>query len=231
MTTDQLEAQLRSEFHRLDQRMMEEGNLHLPSYVASRPAHSHRWVRVVAVASVAAAVVLLIPILKPSDKPRTTRVADAQLILPGETPYEAAERIDRACMIEGGFTPIDGGSSSVEGVRPFAIAGYIPSQEMADRKLICAKRIEELGIFPTPPQPTADQWTVFYPHAVALVDCLSAKGFDLGTITSLEEYVSSGGDTLVSPKLADLESADKTDPKYLECVQKEILLYTSILRT
>ena len=40
MTTDQLEAQLRSEFHRLDQRMMEEGNLHLPSYVASRPAHS-----------------------------------------------------------------------------------------------------------------------------------------------------------------------------------------------
>ncbi len=210
--------------------MVDEGNLDLPSYVASAPPPSHRWVRVAAVASVAAAVVLLIPILKPSDKSAPVRAVDAPVVLPGETSYEAAERIDRACMIEGGFTPIDEGSSSVEGVRPFAIAGYIPSQEMADRKLICAKRIEELGIFPTPPQPTADQWTVFYPHAVALVDCLSAKGFDMGTITSLEEYVSSGGDTLVSPKLADLESADTTDPKYLECVQKEIIPYTSILR-
>ncbi len=31
MTTDQLEDHLRGEFHRLDQRMMEEGNLALPS--------------------------------------------------------------------------------------------------------------------------------------------------------------------------------------------------------
>ena len=230
MTTDQLEDHLRGEFHRLDQRMMEEGNLALPSYLASTPPR-RQWVRLVAVASVAAAVVLLILILKPSDRVPTARVADAPPILPGETPYEVAERIDRACMIEGGFSPIDGGSSSVGGGRPFAIAGYIPSQEMADRKLICAKRIEELGIFPTPSQPTAEQWTAFYPHVVALVDCLSAKGFDMGTIISVDEYVSSGGVMLVSPKLAELDSADTTDPKYSECVQKEILPYTSILRT
>jgi hypothetical protein len=66
---------------------------------------------------------------------------------------------------------------------------------------------------------------------LALVECLSAKGFDMETIISLDEYVSSGGETFVSPKLAELESADTTDPKYSECVQKEILPYTSILQT
>lgn len=48
---------------------------------------------------------------------------------------------------------------------------------------------------------------------VALVDCLSANGFDMGTIMPLDEYVSSGGVTLVSPKLAELEFAEATDPK------------------
>jgi hypothetical protein len=297
MTTDQLEENLRSEFHRLDTRMAEARNLALPSYVAAPSARPHRWVRVAAVASVAAAVVLLIPILKPSDKIPTTRVADVsvilpgetrrqavdrimpecmlqggftptdggwvgspleaagyqpsadmaarmsmcakriedlgiaepQIVLPGETPREAEERVTRACMVEGGFTPIDDtGFGSIDGGPPFAMAAYKVSPEATARQDVCHQRIEALGIIK---QPTPAQWTAFYPHLVALVDCLTAQGFDMGTIISLDEYVSSGGKTFVSPKLAELESADTTDPKYWECVQKEIFPYTSILRT
>ena len=294
MITDQLEEHLRSEFHRLDQRMAAEGNRDLAEYVAPAPAPSHRWVRVAAVVSVAAAVVLLIPILKPSSQP-TTRVADAPVVLPGETRLEAVERITRACMIEGGFTSIDGVSGS-----PFDVAAYEPSSEMAARMAICVRRIEDLGLaepeivlpgespfaaqvriteacmleggipsagkisvsenngpliasvaFKDSPEmrvrqgiceerflalgidkpPTAEQWTAFYPHVVALVDCLSARGFDMGPIISLDEYVSGGGKTPVSPKLVALESADETDPKYRECAQKEVIPYVSILQT
>jgi hypothetical protein len=295
MTTDQLEENLRSEFHRLDQRMVNEGNLDLPLYAATATSRPRRWVRAAAVASVAAAAVLLIPVLKPPTKNSTVRVSAEQVVLPGETRGQAVERIRRACMVEGGFTPIGGGSGS-----PSDAAGYEPSAEMAARLAMCAKRIEDLGIaepqivlpgetpfaaqvritdacmaeggIPSTGQisvsenngsqiptvaykdspeanarqeichkrietlgivkpPTAEQFAVFYPHLVELVDCLRANGFDMGTIISLDEYVSSDGKTYVSPKLAELESADTTDPKYWECVKNEILPYTSILKT
>jgi predicted secreted protein len=294
MTTDQLEENLRREFHRLDQRMIEEGNLDLPAYVASAPAR-RQWVRLVAVTLVAAAVVLLIPILKPSDKPAPVRLADVPLILPGETRSQAVERIRRACMVEGGFAPTDGASGS-----PSDVAGYETGAEMAARLAACANLIEDLGIaepqivlpgetpfaaqiritdacmaeggipsagevsvsenngpfipgvaYKDSPEtrarqdicgerflalgilktPTGEQWAAFYPHVVALVDCLTAKGFNMGTTISLDEYVSSGAKTPVSPKLAELDTADTTDPKYWECVQKEITPYTSILQT
>jgi hypothetical protein len=227
MTTDQLEENLRREFHRLDTRMAEARNLDLPGYVASPAARPRRWVRVAAVAAVAATVVLLIPILKPSDKPTSVRFADAQAILPGETPREAEERITRACMVEGGLEPIDGGFASVDDGPLFAAAAYKDSPEATARQEVCHKRIEDLGIIAAP---SPAQWAGFYPHVVALVDCLRANGFDMGTIISLDEYVSSGGKTPVSPRLDELASADTTDPKYWEC-EKEILLYTSILKT
>jgi hypothetical protein len=260
-------------------------------------ARPRRWVRFTAVAAVAAAVVLLIPFLKPSDKAPTTRVADVPVILPGETrrqavdrimpecmlqggftptdggwvgspleaagyqpsadmaarmsmcakriedlgiaepqivlsgetPREAEERVTRACMVEGGFTPIDDtGFGSIDGGPPFAMAAYKVSPEATARQDVCHKRIETLGIIAAP---TPEQWTAFYPHVVALVDCLSAQGFDMGTIISLDEYVSSGGKTPVSPRLDELASADTTDPKYRECLDTELIPYTSILKT
>ena len=183
---------------------------------------------VAVVGSVAAAVVLLIPILKPSDKLPTTRVADAPLILPGETPREAEERIMRACMIEGGFTSMGEVVASENGGAPLAVATYKDTPGRRAREDTCHQRIEALGIIKPP---TPEQFAAFYPHVVTLVDCLSANGFDMGTIISLDEYVSSGGDTPVSPKLVALESADEKDPKYRECLDKELIPYTSILRT
>ena len=295
MTTDQLEDDLRGEFHRLDQRMAEVGNLDLPAYVASPPARSHRWVRVAAVASVAAAVVLLIPILKPSDKPASVRVADAQVILPGETRNQAVERIRRACMIEGGFTPVDGASES-----PFDAAGYAPSAEMVARLTICAKRIEDLGIaepqivlpgetpfaaqvritdaciaeggisstgqvsvsenngpfipsvaYKDSPEtrarqaicadrflslgivkpPTSEQLAAFYPHLVAFNDCLRTNGYDVEPVVSLDEYVSSAGNTPVGPKLDALGHADDAGPKYRECLDREMIPYMSTVES
>ena len=228
MITDQLEEHLRSEFHRVDHRMLEEGNLDLPSYVGSPVARPRRWVRVAAVGAVAAAVVLLIPIVKPADRPGVTKVAEAKVILPGETPREAEERITRACMIEGGFTPIDGGFASIDDGPLYAAAAYKESPESSARQELCHQRIEALGIIPVP---SPEQWTAFYPHVVALIDCLKANGFDVGPILSLDDYVASAGKTPVSPKLAEMEAAGEVDPKYWECVQKETLPYISILRT
>jgi hypothetical protein len=226
MTTDQLEDHLRSEFHRLDQRMTEESNLDLPGYVTSPPARSHRWVRVAAVASVAAAVVLLIPVLKPSDKPRVAKVAS--LILPGESPREAEERITRACMIEGGFTPVEIGGASFDGGPLIPVAGYAESPDPSARREVCHQRIVALGIIDPP---TPDQLRAFYPHVVSFVDCLRANGFAIGTVLSEDEYVAGRGNIPISPALAAFEKADEVDPKYSECLATEITPHLSLLRT
>jgi hypothetical protein len=228
MTTDQLEDHLRSEFHRLDLRMVEEGNLDLPSYFASTPARSHRLVRVAAVVSVAAAVVLLTPILNTSDKAvAAVRLADAQVVLPGETPFAAQIRINDACMAEGGIPAGEKIFVSENSGPLIQSVAYKDSPEMRARQDICSERFLALGIFRGP---TVEQLTAFYPHVVALVECLSAKGFDMGTITSRDEYISSGAKTPVSPKLVELEEADN-DPRYWKCLRKELIPYTSILRT
>jgi hypothetical protein len=226
MTIDQLEENLRSEFHRLDTRMADEGHLALPAYVAS-PAGRQR-VRVAAIVSVAAAVVLLIPILKRSDKAAAAvRLADAQVVLPGETPFAAQIRITDACMAEGGIQASGKVFVSENSGPLIPSVAYKDSPEMRARQDICSERFLALGIFQGP---TIEQLTAFYPHVIALVGCLSAKGFDMGTIISLDEYVSSGANTPVSPKLVELESADTTDPRYWKCLQKELIPYTSILR-
>jgi hypothetical protein len=298
MTTDQLADHLRSEFHRVDQRMLEEGNPDLPSYVVSAPPRSRRWVRVAAVASVAAAVVLLIPILKPSDKVPTARVADAQIVLPGETRGQAVERITRACMIEGGLTPIDvatasdgpqypiavyqdspetkarseacvrriedlgmaepqmvlpgetpqvaverisracmveGGltpidfavTASENGGPQYPVAVYTEGPYMSARQDICNKRIVALGIIKPP---TAEQFAAFYPHVVAFNDCLRANGYDVETVVSMDEYVFSRGNPRASPKLDALGHADDAGPKYRQCLDRELIPYTSIFR-
>jgi hypothetical protein len=228
MTIDQLEEDLRGEFHRLDTRMADEGNLDLPRYVMSTPAR-RQWVRVAAVTAVAATVVLLIPILKSSDNAAAAvRLADAQVVLPGETPFAAQVRITDACMAEGGMPASEKIFVSENSGPLIPSVAYKDSPETRARQDICSERFLALGIFQGP---TVQQLTAFYPHVVALVDCLSAKGFDMGTITSLDEYVSSGARTPVSPKLVELEQADDTDPRYWKCLQKELLPYTSILRT
>ena len=139
--------------------MRKEDNRDLPTYVASPPARSYRWVRVAAVAAVAAKVVLLILILKPSDKIPTSRVRDAQLILPGETSGQAVERITRACMVEGGLTPIDGTTASNNGGPAYLVAVFTEGPYISARQKICSERIAALGIIKPP---TPEQFAAFY---------------------------------------------------------------------
>lgn len=130
-------------------------------------------------------------------------------------------------MVEGGFTPIDGGSVSVDD-DTFPAAFYDGSPEATARQELCHQRIEAFGIIKPP---TPEQWAAFYPHLVAFNDCLRTNGYDVETVVSLGEYVSSGGNPPVSPKLDALAHADDAGPKYRECLDRELIPYTPILRT
>lgn len=148
-----------------------------------------------------------------SDSATTTTLASA--LLPGESRAAAYNRFLDECMEKYGY-PYTPTNSQVDG-ETVVFRVYDADPVVQGRQDECIKQATQLV---GGRKLTAEQLEENWRFQVGVEQCLIDKGYDMGVLVSLEEFVASGGAVDVASKISEFGGLDQpnADADRTECV-------------
>lgn len=127
--------------------------------------------------------------------------------MPGESTNDFYQRLINDCMAPYGY-PYTMANGFVEGGRPSNFRVYGPDPLIQKQQVACiAQASQGIGAQKLTPTQLEGNWA----FQTAVMQCLIDKGYDIGTLVSLEEFVAAGGAVDVASKLSEFGGLDQPD--------------------
>ena len=127
--------------------------------------------------------------------------------LPGESTNDFYQRLINDCMAPYGY-PYTMANGFVDGGKPSNFRVYDVDPVIQKQQAVCITQASQgIGAQKLTPTQLKANWT----FQTEVMRCLIDKGYDIGTLVSLEEFVAAGGAVDVATKLSEFGGLEQPD--------------------